>query len=139
MNYPIYTGMRTAGPAVIGWLGFLAALLALPLFLVAGWPLAGWALGAALFAINRGAAVATDHLARGKMQVTAVGITGVSFMARAWVIFGFLFVFAKTVDEHVGVVAAVAFLAFFTVDTLARTLAHVAGGGTRTPGPDGTA
>jgi hypothetical protein len=134
VSYPVYTGMRTAGPAIVPWLGFVAAAIALPLFYLAGWSLAGWALGTALFAANKGAAIAIDHAARGKMQVTAVGMTGVGFMTRAWVTFGFLFVFASQVSKDVGIVGAVAFLVFFTVDMAARSLAHVAGGGIKHEG-----
>jgi hypothetical protein len=134
VSYPVYTGMRTAGPAIVPWLGFVAAAIALPIFVLAGWSLWGWLLGTALFVLNRVAAILTDRLARGKMLVTAVGITGVSFISRAWVTFGFLVLFAIRVDKHIGVVAAVLFLALFTVDMVARSVAHVAGGGARREG-----
>jgi hypothetical protein len=129
VNYPVYTGMKSAGPAAVRWLGFIAAALLLPLFLVMGWSLGGYVLGLALFTVNRGAALLIDRLARGKMQVTAVGITGMGFISRGWITFGILFAYAQFVDKHVGVVAAVTFLIYFTIDTLARSLAHVAGGG----------
>jgi hypothetical protein len=124
-DYPVYTGMRSAGPALIArGTGFIAALLVLPVFLIAGFDIAGWALGTGIFAVNWLAALGIDRLARGKMQVTAVGITGVGLISRAWITFGGLFVFAQLVDENVGVVAAVVFLIVFTADFLARAIAH---------------
>lgn len=134
-DYPVYTGMRSAGPALLTrGAGFIAALVVLPVFLVAGFTLAGWALGTGIFVINWLGALAIDRLARGKMQVTAVGITGVGLISRAWITFGGLFVFAQLVDEHVGVVGAIVFLIAFTVDFLARTIAHTMAGSP--PGPD---
>ena len=37
-------------------------------------------------------------------------------------------------DKHVGIVAALSFLVYFTIDTLARTLTFVAARGHREPG-----
>ena len=129
VNIPVYTATKSGGPAIVPWLGFVVAALALPVFLLAGWSLPGYALGVAIFAANRGAAILIDRLARGKTQVSAVGITGIGFISRGWLTFGVLFAVAQFGDRHVGVVAALSFLVYFTVDTLARSLAHVAGGG----------
>jgi len=136
MSYPVYTGMRSAGPAFLQWSAFALVAAALPLFLVAGWPLAGWALGAALFAGNRLAAVLLDRFARGKMQVTAVGITGMGFISRGWITFGILFAWAEFVAKHAAVAAAVSFLVYFTIDMVVRSLAHVAAGTLRKGSPE---
>jgi hypothetical protein len=128
--------MKTAGPAFVRFLGFGACLLALPLFLAAGWTLGGWALGVALFAANFVAYQLADRLARGKGEVTAVGITGISLLSRAWITIGVLFLFAELVDKHAGLVAGVSFAVYFTVDFLVRSIGHVAGGGiTKTQEP----
>jgi hypothetical protein len=124
-EYPVYQGMRSAGPPIISrGAGFLAAIVVLPVFLLSGQPFAGYLLGVGLFAANWLAALGLDRIARGKMQVTAVGITGLGLISRAWVTFGALFVFAKLVDSTVGVVGAIVFLVLFTVDFLARTISH---------------
>jgi hypothetical protein len=128
-TYPVYTGMKSAGPRFVPWLGFGVALLALPVFALTGLSLHGWAVGAVLFAANRAVAVGIDRIARGKMQVTAVGITGMGFISRGWITFGILFAYASWVDKTAGVVGAISFLVYFTVDMLVRSLAHVAGGG----------
>ena len=127
--YPVYTGMKSAGPRFLPWLGFAVALVALPVFALTGLSLHGWAVGVVLFAANRAVAVGIDRIARGKMQVTAVGITGMGFISRGWITFGILFAYAELVDRRAGVVGAISFLVYFTVDMLVRSLAHVAGGG----------
>ena len=124
-DYPVYKGTRSAGPALIArGTGFIAALVILPVFLIGSFTLAGWAFGVGIFALNWLAALGIDRLARGKMQVTAVGITGIGLISRAWITFGGLFIFARTVDEHVGVVGAIVFLILFTADFLARAISH---------------
>jgi hypothetical protein len=135
-DYPVYNGMRSAGPPILSrGAGFIAALVVLPVFLIAGFTLGGYGLGVGIFTINWLAALGIDRLARGKMQVTAVGITGVGLISRAWITFGGLFVFAKLVDEHVGVVGAVVFLIVFTADFLARAIAHTVAGAPPRPEP----
>jgi hypothetical protein len=131
VNYPVYTGMKTKGPAIVGYLGFVAVAIALPVFLVAGWTLEGYLVGAVLFTANRLGAILTDRLARGKMQVTAVGITGMGFISRAWITFGLLFAYAEFVSRPAGLAGAISFLVYFTIDITARSLAQAAGGGPR--------
>ncbi len=59
------------------------------------------------------------------MEVRAVGITGVGFITRAWVSVALLFVLTRLAGERVGLTAAVTFLALFTIDIMARSLAHL--------------
>ena len=98
----------------------------LPFYLLAGFAFAGWAFGVGVFTVNWLAAIGIDRLARGKMQVTAVGITGLGLISRAWITFGGLFIFAKVVDEDIGVVGAIVFLIIFTADFLARAISQTA-------------
>ena len=110
------------------WLRFAAivpCLIALPVFALAGWSLAAWGLSAGLLVVNMAVAFGADLLARGRSQVMAVGIVGVSLISRAWLTFGALFVIAWTVDRRLGVAAAAAFLVYFTVDMVARSISHV--------------
>jgi len=133
-EYPVYQGMRSAGPPIIAHgAGFLAAIVVLPVYLLTGEPFGGYLLGVGLFTLNWLAALGLDRIARGKMQVTAVGITGLGLISRAWVTFGALFVFAKVVDSTVGVAGAIVFLVLFTVDFLARTISHTVARSERAP------
>jgi hypothetical protein len=57
------------------------------------------------------------------MQATAaVGVSGVSFIARAWLVALVLFVVALRFSETVGLTAAGVFLAAFTCDLGGRTI-----------------
>jgi hypothetical protein len=103
-------------------LPFLFCVLALPVFLIGGFPLGGWAFGVGLFALNFFSAKAIDWVARGKSQVTAVGVSGIGFISRAWLSFGALFLFAEFGDRDMAVAAAVSFLVYFTVDLLVRSI-----------------
>ena len=124
MSTPVYSGARYAGPWPLQYIPFVACLLALPIFLLGDFPLAGWAVGVALFAVNFAGAKVIDWVARGKSQVTAVGVSGVGFLSRAWLSFGALFLIAEFGDRDVAVAAAITFLAYFTVDLLVRSILH---------------
>lgn len=100
-------------------------LIALPIFLLAGLDMAAWALSAGLLALNIGLAVMFDLVSRGRSQVTIVGFMGMSLLVRAWLTFGILFVIAWTGDRDLAIVAAAAFLVYFTFDMVGRSLAHV--------------
>ena len=124
MSTPIYSGARYAGPPALQFIPFVACLIALPVFLLGDFPLAGWVVGVALFAVNFAGAKVIDWVARGKSQVTAVGVSGIGFLSRAWLSFGALFLIAHFGDRDVAVAAAVTFLAYFTVDLLVRSILH---------------
>jgi hypothetical protein len=124
VNTPVYSGARYAGPTALQYLPFLFCLLALPIFLIGGFPLGGWAFGVGLFALNFFAARGIDWVARGKSQVTAVGVSGIGFISRAWISFGVLFLFAEFGDRDMAVAAAISFLVYFTVDLLVRSILH---------------
>ena len=125
MSYPVYHGTRLAGPAHLQWLGLAVAIVALPIFLAAGWSVGGWAVGVGFFLANKLAALAIDRIARGKGEVTAVGLTGMGLISRAWITFGALFVVAKLWDREIGLAAAVVFLVCFTVDFVVRAVTQV--------------
>jgi hypothetical protein len=103
-------------------LGLIAAFLALPVVLFAGGPISGWALGVGLWLANWLAQLAMAKVAFGLQPTTAVGISGVSFIARAWIIAIVLFIVAARFDRTAGLTAAGVFLAAFTFDLMGRTL-----------------
>lgn len=107
------------------FIAVVPCLIALPIFLVAGLDLAAWALSAGLLALNIGLAVMFDLVSRGRSQVTIVGFMGMSLLVRAWLTFGILFAIAWAGDRDLAIVAAAAFLVYFTFDMVGRSLAHV--------------
>ncbi len=101
----------------------LACLVALPLILVLGGPLNGWVLGTALWIANWAVQLTTAKHAMKMGQTAAVGVTGISFIIRAWTVAGVLFITALRFDETVALVGAAVFLAAFTFDLLGRAIA----------------
>ena len=102
-------------------IGLVIVALALPVVLLLGGPLDGWFLGAALWVGNWSIALWLGKLARGLDDVMAVGVSGASFIARAWLVAGILFVYALRIDETVALTAAGVFLFAFTFDLIGRT------------------
>ena len=64
-----------AGAAVIA--------LALPVFVAAGWPLAGWMIGAVLWTASRGLALLLTRLGPGDGNLAASGVVGFGMIFRA--------------------------------------------------------
>lgn len=104
--------------------GFLGLLLTLPFVLIGGGPFDGWWIGTLLWVVSWIAQIALMKFAVNLDGPQAVGISGLSFMARAWIVFGVLFVVAKRYDETAGLVAAGVFLAAFTFDLVGRMMLH---------------
>ena len=104
----------------------LAAVVALPVVLALGGPLNGWVLGTALLIANWAVQLFTAKHAMKMGQTAAVGVTGISFIIRAWTVAGVLFITALRFDETVAVVGAAVFLTAFTADLLGRAIAFAA-------------
>lgn len=63
--------------------GAAVVALALPVFLAAGWPLAGWAIGALLWAGSRALALLLTRLGPGDGNLAASGVVGFGMTFRA--------------------------------------------------------
>jgi hypothetical protein len=113
--------------ALIKHLDLAILVVALPIFLVADWPLGGYAAGAGAWIVQR---VIADVLARRAAASddprTVVGLTAGSMIGRGWLvaltIFGAYLVAGS--DDDVGLAAAVLvvvlFTAYFTVSLILR-------------------
>lgn len=102
---------------------FIVAGIALPIVLALGGPLNGWVLGVALWFANWAVQLSTAKHALKMGQTAAVGVTGISFVVRAWVVAGILFITALKYDKNIALVAAAVFLAAFTADLIGRGMA----------------
>lgn len=103
-------------------IGIIVVILALPVVIIAGGPFGGWLLGAALWLGNWGVMLATTRFASGIQPTMAVGMTGVSFIARAWLVAGALFVVALGFSEPIALTAAGVFIFAFTFDLIGRAV-----------------
>ena len=109
---------------VFSVLGLFVAVISLPFVLLADGPVGGWFLGAALFAASWAAGLAITKISLNMPPTHAVGVSGISFILRAWIIVAILFVVAKKGSESVGLAAAGVFLAAFSFDLLGRIILH---------------
>lgn len=106
---------------LISGIGVIVAILSLPVVLLLGGPLNGWILGVALWSVNWWLQLLTGKLAINAQPTAAVGLSGISFISRAWLTAIILFVIALKYDEQIGLTAAGVFMVAFTCDLAGRT------------------
>lgn len=107
---------------VASTIGIIVAVLALPVVLLLGGPAEGWMLGVVLWCVNWAGHIFTAKAAQRTSAVAAVGMSGVSFISRAWLTAIILFIVALKYSETVGLTAAAVFLVAFTCDLMGRTI-----------------
>ena len=99
-------------PALAG--GTVVAL-ALPIFLLGGWPLAGWALAAVLWAGGQALGLLLARVRAGPTNVAASGVLGVGMMFRAVAVMAVLLAVAAS-DGSLAVGAAVVYALAYTLE-----------------------
>jgi len=99
-------------PTVAG--GTIVAL-ALPVFAVAGWPLAGWALGAVLWAAAEVLALVLARLPGSPDNLAVSSMRGIGTTSRALLV-GIPLVVATVSNEHVGIAAALVYALAYTAE-----------------------
>jgi hypothetical protein len=104
-------------------LAWVVLILALPIFLWAGWRTSAWLLCAAIWCVQRGIQAGVNRYVLDLPPTPAIGVAGIAFLTRAW---GTLI--ALVVAEHfwgpdVAVPAAILFAILYTIDVLARGMA----------------
>jgi hypothetical protein len=119
------TEPSTAGPrpliALLSGIGIIVAVLTLPFVLAFGGPLNGWILGVVLWSANWAVQLLTGKLVLNVQPTAAVGLAGISFITRAWLVAIILFVIALNYDREIGLTAGIVFLIAFTCDLAGRT------------------
>jgi hypothetical protein len=95
--------------------GALVVVLALPVFLAAGWPLAGWGLGAVLWLAAQAVSLVLTRLQPGTGNLAASGVVGISMMFRA-VAVGVVLVAAAASDTGLAVSAALVYAFAYTIE-----------------------
>ena len=101
----------------------IVAIVAAPVFLLAGWPLEGWFWATALWAVNRYAQAVIERRAARTSPLRGVGIMGASMLLRPWI--GMLVLFLITRGDRTVVISSVLlFLLLVTIDIATRVLTH---------------
>jgi hypothetical protein len=103
--------------------GALVVALALPVFLAAGWPLAGWALGAVLWLAGQALALLLTRLQPGAGNLAASGVVGISMMFRA-VAVGVVLIAVAATNPGVGVAAALVYALAYTLELALSLLSY---------------
>jgi hypothetical protein len=89
--------------------------LALPIFLIAGWPMQGWALAAVLWAASEIFAAVLTRLPDSPDNLAAAGMRGIGTTSRALLV-GVVLVIVTVSNESVGIAAALLYAIAFTVE-----------------------
>lgn len=97
--------------------GASVILLALPVFVVAGFPLAGWALGATLWVAAQLLGLVLTRLRLGAGNLAHSGVVGIGMSFRAVAVMAVAIAVA-TVDAQVGVAAALLYALAYTLELL---------------------
>ena len=92
-------------------------VLALPVFLVAGFPLAGWALGATLWLAAQVLGLVLTRLQLGAGNLAHSGVVGIGMSFRAIAVM-VVAIAVATVDARVGVAAALIYALAYTLELL---------------------
>jgi hypothetical protein len=115
------------------YVDLLALALALPVFLLAGFSLLGYAVGAAVWLVQRGvqavaARRAKEELAHGERQ-RAMGIVAGSGLGRVWLMAAAVLVVGLAVERQAGLAAAVLVVVLFTISIAAQGYRQLFGEG----------
>lgn len=110
------------GAFVTSLMGLIGLVVALPVVLLAGAPFGGWLLGAGLWIVNWTVQLMTGKVSLRISAPAAVGVSGISFMARAWLVAILLFVVALRFSQEAALTGAAVFLAAFTFDLAGRAI-----------------
>jgi hypothetical protein len=109
--------------------GAAVVLLALPVFLAAGWPLAGWALGAVLWTAAEAFALLLTRLRLGAANLAASGVVGIGMTFRPVAVMVVVIAVAAS-DAALGLAAGLVYALAYTIQ-LALSLALYFGAETR--------
>ena len=107
-------------------------VIALPIFLAAGFPMLGWATATGLYLAQRLLRAFAERKAeQADDPRTTVGLLAGSMIARGWIVAGAILAIGLTTDSETGLSAAVLFLMAFSV---ALTMTLATGGAKGGPG-----
>jgi hypothetical protein len=117
------TSPRTAPNALLPAIGGGAAIAAaLPVYLVAGWRLGGWALAAVLWLASQAFGYLLLRL-RTKGNLAAAGVAGVGMMTRGIAVMLVAFAVAVS-DPWLGLAAALTYAFAYTIELLLSLVSY---------------
>jgi hypothetical protein len=105
-------------------------VLALPVFLLVGWPLAGWALAVILWLAAQGLGVLLARLPLGADNLAASGVVGIGMMFRAVAVM-FVLIAVAASDARLGISAALLYALAYTVELALSLMTYFGSEATR--------
>jgi len=111
---PAWTQPRVAPPALLpAAVGAIVILIALPIFLIAGWRWQGWALGAVLWIGSEAIGLVVQRLRARTGNLAAAGVAGYLMLFRAIAV-GVVLIAVAASDKWVGLAAALTYAAGYS-------------------------
>jgi len=107
--------------------GAFVVAVALPIFLVAGWGLAGWGLGAVLWIAGQCLGLLLARLRYGTGNLAASGVLAIGMMFRGIAVMAVVFAVAVA-RPHVALAAALVYAAAYTLELGVSLVAYFSGG-----------
>jgi hypothetical protein len=125
----VFSTPRPAPPRVLPVVAGAAVIaLALPVFVLAGWPVRAWALAAVLWVAAQGLALLLTRLRLGADNLAASGVVGIGMSFRAIAVMVVVIAVAAT-DPELGLAAGLLYALAYTLE-LAVSLAFYFSGDT---------
>ena len=113
---------------VLAAAGVLA--LALPVFLLVGWPVEGWALAVVVWLAAQGLGFVLTRLPLGPDNLAASGVVGIAMMFRAVAVM-FVLIAVAASDARLGVSAALLYALAYTVELALSLMTYFGSEATR--------
>jgi hypothetical protein len=124
---PAWTEPRTAPPALLPAVaGALVVLIALPIFLIAGWRLSGWAIGAVLWFGSEAFGAVLTRLRTRTGNLAAAGVVAFGMFFRAIAVMAVVFAVAVS-DKWLGLAAALTYAAGYSAALGLQLVAYYTG------------
>ena len=102
-------------------------MLALPVFLVAGWPVKGWALGAVLWAGLAALSLVISRLRAKTAGVASSSLQGIELLVKALAVLAVVLAAAQS-DASVAVAAILVYALAYTLELTLSVAAYFGGG-----------
>ena len=106
--------------------GLLVVVLALPVFLAAGWPLGGWILGAALWAAGQALGLVLSRRGISSPTIGGSGVVAFGMFGRGIVLMAIAIAVA-TFDQEVALGGALVYAAAYTVELALSLTSYYSG------------
>ena len=124
---PAWTEPRTAPPTLLPALaGAIIVLVALPIFLIAGWRVSGWAIGAVLWFGSEAFGAVLTRLNSRTGNLAAAGVVAFGMLFRAIVVMAVVFAVAVS-DKWLGLAAALTYAAGYSAALGLQLVAYYTG------------